>query len=242
MSYLRKGLVLLTSLIVLLVLALEGYYYYKINKLEPVKQTSGIHYPRELLEVFWISLSGEGELYIEPHSATGLALDILVAIQKNTSRLVMAPSSWPKGMNVSNLVSRRLLRLRESEHDPTSQGDWHINSMVVSIWVSNNYSALEALEYLLDGAFFGNSVYGVEAALEFFFEKEMDEVNISEAIILYAVLYNPLRLFPCSDNQRFLKRVEYLAERLKVVAPLRHQGFKFEMPEMSRAVKKLCAR
>lgn len=102
------------------------------------------------------------------------------------------------------------------------------------LWHGRNYirKALEAyftilieffwgkkriLEVYVNIIEFGEGIYGVQAASEYFFGKNASELTKREAALLAAVLPNPRRWSPISPTPYIEKRVEFIQGRMNSV-------------------------
>lgn len=62
---------------------------------------------------------------------------------------------------------------------------------------------------------FGRGIFGVEAASEYYFNKPVGRLNLSEIVRLAAVIPKPLKVTPLASNSRYLNwRVNLLLDRL----------------------------
>lgn len=102
------------------------------------------------------------------------------------------------------------------------------------LWHGRNYirKALEAyftvlieffwgkkriLEVYVNIIEFGEGIYGIQAASEFFFHKNASELTKREAALLAAVLPNPRRWSPIAPTPYIEKRVEFIQGRMNSV-------------------------
>ena len=77
---------------------------------------------------------------------------------------------------LTSLIAYEIMRkknIRES---------WHLNNAIVSIWASNEFSASESLDYILNSSPYGYGNKRFEDAAKFYFGKGEDELSFSEVV------------------------------------------------------------
>jgi penicillin-binding protein 1A len=117
------------------------------------------------------------------------------------------------------------------------------NEMLLAIQIERKYSKDQILTFYLNKIFLGASVYGVEAAAQYYFGKPIKDISVSESALLAAINPNPNRLFNVFTNpencrvkrnqvlQRmlflnYIDRKEY-EQAIKVVLPVEsHEAIK----------------
>jgi hypothetical protein len=129
-----------------------------------------------------------------------------------------------KGALLSAMVARDIVSKAVGYEKGSS---WPLNYFIASIWVSNNYTALEALNYKLSALFFGYGVSGYAEAARFYFGKAESELGVSEIITLIALTKAPSFYSPYCRAERLNQRAEYLAAQLAAYKPrLYHEPYK----------------
>ena len=90
---------------------------------------------------------------------------------------------------------------------------WHGRSWVrkgleayYTAWLELLVPKKRIMEIYLNVAEFGDGVYGVEAASEFFFQQSSSKLRPKEAAVLAACLPNPLKNNPIKPTERLKKR------------------------------------
>ena len=71
-----------------------------------------------------------------------------------------------------------------------------IKEAIIAIYLENHYSKPEILKMYFDRAYLGGGSYGVEAAAQYYFNKSIREVNLSEAAMLAGMFKAPTRYAP----------------------------------------------
>ncbi len=74
--------------------------------------------------------------------------------------------------------------------------DRKIREAVIAAELETRYTKDEILEFYLNSVFFGSNAYGVKAAAQEFFNKDLDELTIAEAAALMTPIRNPTRYDP----------------------------------------------
>ncbi|KKS98152.1 MAG: 1A family penicillin-binding protein [Candidatus Gottesmanbacteria bacterium GW2011_GWA2_43_14] len=87
--------------------------------------------------------------------------------------------------------------------------------LILSFEVERRYDKDKILEMYLNSIYYGEGAYGVAAAAETYFGKNINEVNLSEAVILAALPQAPSRLSPITgDRQQLFERQKLILDRL----------------------------
>ncbi len=77
---------------------------------------------------------------------------------------------------------------------------------VLALWLENKFTKDEILQLYLNRVYFGAGAYGIEKAAQRFFGKSANDVSLSEAAIMAAVLKAPSSLNPVRHPERAAKR------------------------------------
>jgi penicillin-binding protein 1A len=124
---------------------------------------------------------------------------------------------------------------------------------VVSAELERRYTKDQILEYYMNSQFFGGNAYGVKAAGQEYFGKDLDELTIAEAAAMVVPIRNP-SLYDIRDNtelvtQRrdsvieqmaqngFITRAEAEAAKAEDLAPIPHQGVREISPQVLIAAR-----
>jgi penicillin-binding protein 1C len=111
--------------------------------------------------------------------------------------------------NVLIAPSERALR------DPTDLATYSrkIKEIILSNEISRKYDKKQILEWYLNGNYYGNLAYGVEAAAETYFGKHVIDLDLSECATLAAIPQFPA-LNPIDDPQEALKRRNIVLDQM----------------------------
>jgi penicillin-binding protein 1A len=81
-----------------------------------------------------------------------------------------------------------------------------IKEALTSVKIERNYTKDEILELYLNQAYFGKGAYGVQAASQLYFSKNVEDLNVSECAILVSIPKNPTLYSPLTNPELSLKR------------------------------------
>ena len=85
----------------------------------------------------------------------------------------------------------------------------------LAVRIENSYSKEEIMALFLNKMFFGQRAYGVAAASQVFFDKNLSDLNIAEAATLAGVLPAPSRYNPASSASNAETRRSYVLGRMR---------------------------
>ncbi len=75
-----------------------------------------------------------------------------------------------------------------------------IRELILSVGVEMNYSKDEILEMYLNEVSYGGTVYGIQEASKHYFDKNVEELSLSEAALLAGLPQSPTRYSPFGSN------------------------------------------
>ena len=81
-----------------------------------------------------------------------------------------------------------------------------IKEALTAIKIERNYTKDEILELYLNQAYFGKGAYGVQAASQLYFSKNVADLNVSECAILVSIPKNPALYSPLTNPELSLRR------------------------------------
>ena len=217
------------GLIFLAVISLEGFYYYKIYELRPEKIYSANQHPLVVKQALWVELNEVGDFGLEKLSATEYVVKMIYSLNRNNKlssvqdfRLYSLKGAW-----LASSVARELqLKLAPD----ASQGQHHLNGLVLTVWLTRNVDVDDLIGYLLENMYLGNEVYGMKSAAKYYFGKTESELNTAEIISIISLLKSPSRFDPIRFPSRFKKRAGYFVERLKQNWPEKYADYQFSLP------------
>ncbi len=107
--------------------------------------------------------------------------------------------------------------------------------MLLALKMERELSKDEILELYLNKIFFGNRAYGVVAAAEFYFGKQLDELSLAEAAMLASIPKFPSSGNPITNPDRAMLRRNYVLDRMHEVGFISADELKLAQAEPARA-------
>jgi penicillin-binding protein 1A len=86
-------------------------------------------------------------------------------------------------------ITQQIVKLNFIGTEPTL--DRKVAEAMIAIELERRFTKEQLLEFYLNSVFFGNNAYGVKAAAEVYFGKDLDELTIAEAAALPVPIRNP---------------------------------------------------
>lgn len=220
----------LISILLMAIVGLEATYYHKIYEIDPDKPTKGINNTQVAKEALWVSLGESKQIQLKSYSATEFFVRFMMAAYfydyKSFSQAL------PKGTPLSNLTAR-VYAYKNSNKKLRG----HLNNIVLSIWISRNYKAEEALNYNLNNMYFGRGSYGMEQSAKTYFQKKPQNLTYSEAVSLITLSHSPSYI---CNAARLTARSEFIDKRLKKLNPMFYASKKYTAPEFVVAHESVC--
>ncbi len=87
----------------------------------------------------------------------------------------------------------------------------------LAVIIERTYSKEEIMTFFLNKMFFGQRAYGVAAASQVFFDKDLGDINIAEAATLAGVLPAPSRYNPVTSAEEAKGRRDYVLGRMRTL-------------------------
>ena len=84
-----------------------------------------------------------------------------------------------------------------------------------SIRLEKNLTKEEILTEYLNRIFFGNNCYGIGAAAELYFKKEVKDLNINESVILASIIKSGTKFNPYKYKEKLNSRKKYVLYQMK---------------------------
>lgn len=142
----------------------------------------------------WAFISTEDKNFYRHH---GLApARIVKASMKNFS------SGYAK--EGASTISQQLIKNTHLTHEKTMQRK--IREAALAHKLERHYSKNEILEMYFNAIYFGNGVYGLESASNFYFGKPAADLSIRESAGLAGLIRNPARYCPLVNFDNFVLR------------------------------------
>lgn len=85
-----------------------------------------------------------------------------------------------------------------------------LREAILALKVEKNFSKNQIMELYLNAIYFGNNVYGIANASEFYFQKSPAELSIAESAGLAGIIKNPSRYDPIANHENFYQRAHLI--------------------------------
>lgn len=89
---------------------------------------------------------------------------------------------------------------------------------ITEMFIANNleeqFSKNEILEFYINNIYFGNGYYGIQAAAEGYFNKDISELSVSELTFLAGIPKNPSRFDPITKFDTAIERRDFILKQL----------------------------
>lgn len=88
------------------------------------------------------------------------------------------------------------------------------NEAILTMRLETHYTKDEILEGYLNTIYFGNGIYGIKDACQYYFNKDISDINTEEAIILAGIPRSPNNYNPISNKDSSKKRFNIVSNYL----------------------------
>jgi penicillin-binding protein 1A len=132
-------------------------------------------------------------------------LGILRAMVRN----LQAGSARQGGSTITQQVVKNLLLSSEKSLKRKAQ------EAILSYHLEKRLTKDEILEIYLNEIFFGNTAYGIKAAAQLYFHKQLNELTLAEGAMLAALPKAPSRYSPLLNPERAKTRQRYVLQRMQ---------------------------
>jgi penicillin-binding protein 1C len=114
-----------------------------------------------------------------------------------------------------------------------------INEIILALKLEKKYSKNEILTYYLNSIYYGEGNIGIRAAADYYFDKKLKDLTLSEAVILASIPKAPALYAPVSKENigRLKKRRDYLLSRLKDEGWIDEKEYNLALNEEIKIVK-----
>ncbi|MFD1414165.1 transglycosylase domain-containing protein [Oceanobacillus jeddahense] len=124
----------------------------------------------------------------------------LQSISRAVYRDILARSKVEGGSTITQQLSKNLFLSNDKS--------WtrKIKEMMASLYLERRLSKDEILELYVNQVYFGEGVYGVQKASEYFFSKDVDDLTISEGALLAGLMKAPNGYSPLNHPDKAAER------------------------------------
>ena len=91
-----------------------------------------------------------------------------------------------------------------------------IKEMALALMLERKYSKDRILELYLNQAYFGSQAYGIQAAAEAYFGKDVSQLNVAEGALLAALPKAPSAYSPFQNPERSRQRRDHVLQRMQI--------------------------
>jgi len=107
---------------------------------------------------------------------------------------------------ITQQLAKNLYKLKNKKESIFDTGVRKIQEWITAIQIEKTYTKREILEMYYNISFFGHGAYGINMAAKVYFDKEVNELNVSDAGILVAVLKSPVYYDPFEKYENAMRR------------------------------------
>lgn len=228
-GFLASAMLFFVTLIVVTLLGISGYVFYLMARLPRVDRLAD-YKPPIVSQVFGDDGSLVGEFYLERR--------IVVPVNRMPRKLIQAfvaaeDSSFysHKGIDYFGIIRaavKNVLSMRKKEGastitqqvtksmllTPEKKFSRKIKEAILAKRMEEKLSKDEILYLYLNQIYLGGGAYGVQAAAETYFGKNVEELNLAEMAILAGLPKAPNTYSPIKHLDRARERQAYVLERM----------------------------
>lgn len=106
----------------------------------------------------------------------------------------------------ASTITQQLIKNTHLTNEKTLQRK--IREAVLALKLEQYYTKEEIMELYLNAIYFGNNLYGIASASEFYFNKTPAELSIAEGAGLAGIIKNPSKYNPLTNHENFVKRAQ----------------------------------
>lgn len=98
----------------------------------------------------------------------------------------------------------------------TNDVNWErkITEMFIAVNLEEQFSKTEILEFYINNIYYGNQYYGIQAAAEGYFNKDVGELSLSQLVFLAGIPKNPSRFDPITKYETAIERRDFILKQL----------------------------
>src|SRR6185436_7481476 len=116
------------------------------------------------------------------------------------------------GSTLTQQLSKNLFLLKSGTAERSLRRK--VQEAMLAIQIERNYTKNQILEMYCNEIFLGGNQYGFAAAAQYYFDKELKDVNIQEAAMLAALPRSPTNYSPILNKDRALSRRNFAIDRM----------------------------
>ncbi len=101
-----------------------------------------------------------------------------------------------------------------------------VQELILALWLEQKFSKNQIMALYLNRVYFGSGLYGLEAASEWYFNKNAHKLNLHEAAILAGMLKAPNRYNPILQRENALARAAVVLQNMRKNGYLTEKQYK----------------
>lgn len=118
-----------------------------------------------------------------------------------------------KAVEGASTISQQLIKNSHLSSEKTYERK--IKEIALALQMEKELSKNEILENYLNIIYFGNNIYGIENASQFYFSKPAKDLNLQESATLAGLIKSPANYCPISNPEKCLKRRNLVLSEMK---------------------------
>lgn len=185
--------------------------------------------PKTVINAF---LAAEDQHFFKHHGIDFLGL--IRAVMQNTLNILTVNNKRAVG---GSTITQQVVKSFLLGNERTLSRK--IKEAVLAYRISNAYSKERVLELYLNQIFFGNNSYGLYAASQNYFDKELHELTVADAALLAALPKAPSMLNPFKNYQKTLERRNWVLKRMQEEGFITKTDFQKYAVQPIQLVKKI---
>jgi 1A family penicillin-binding protein len=135
---------------------------------------------------------------------------------RGIGRAIQVNLKLKKPVQGGSTISQQLIRSTFLTREKTLKRK--IRELILTLELERRYSKDEIFGFYLNQIPFGSNAYGVQAASQTYFGKDVSEINLSEAALLAALIRAPSDLSPYGEKrEELLKRKDLILDKMAEV-------------------------
>jgi len=208
--------IILSIILIILLSTPYGLYQYGMSKIDRDPKTFEIptfNYKDDIYITNWI---------ITGTSTSDMRMTPLSFFDAYRLRFACI-KTFPESISIASFTAKNLIFQNRVQYDKYYR-PFIFASMTV--WVSQNLTIKQAMNVLFDSAYYGNGYYGLKNAAKGYFNKEVNDLNIYEALTLHILPFAPSH-YSKNKEDHLIRLNEYI-QKLKTLYPHKYGYLKLQ--------------
>jgi len=116
------------------------------------------------------------------------------------------------GVGGGSTITQQYIKVTTDERDPTLWRKY--KEVVLAVKISKTLQKDEILENYLNTIYFGRNAYGIQAASKAYFDKDVDQLTVSEGAMLAGIIQAPSSWDPAKSQPESLRRWTFVLDQM----------------------------